>query len=260
MFLISKAKKLLHDLKGLNNIKGEFECPVCNTAKIGMDSLPMHYFIEFQKYGFVHNIFLGETINLQHYSCKKCGSSDRDRLYALYFKKYLAGKENINLLDIAPAGSLEAFLRGQPNVSYRSMDLLMENVDDRVDITDMKIYKNDQFDFFICSHVLEHIPDDKKAMQELYRILKPGGKGIAMVPINLGLTITMEDPSCTDIPTRWKLYGQHDHVRMYAKIDFVKRLNAAGFQVEALDINYFGADSFSRAAIYPTSVLYIVHK
>jgi hypothetical protein len=97
-------------------------------------------------------------------------------------------------------------------------------------------------------------------MKELYRILKPGGKGIAMVPINLGLAQTMEDPFCADIPTRWKLYGQHDHVRMYSKNDFISRLENVGFKVERLDVNFFGKDSFFKAAIYPTSVLYIVNK
>jgi SAM-dependent methyltransferase len=258
--MISKVRKLLNNLKSLNNTKGDFECPVCDSTGVDMNPLPMHYFSEFQKHGFVHNIFLSETINFLHYSCKKCGSSDRDRLYALFLRKYLKNKNNIRLLDIAPAESLGAFLRSQSNVNYRSMDLLMENVDDHADITDMKIYKDGQFDFFICSHVLEHIPDDKKAMMELYRILKPGGKGIAMVPVNLGLSQTIEDPSCTDIPTRWKLYGQHDHVRMYSKEDFITRLRNVGFVVECLDENYFGSECFFKAAIYPTSVLYIVSK
>jgi SAM-dependent methyltransferase len=260
MFLITETKKFLHGLRKRKNIVGEFECSVCQATRVGMDPLPMYYFGKYQKYGFIHNIFLTETINFQYYSCKNCGSSDRDRLYALYFKKYLVDKENINLLDIAPAGPLETFLRGQSNITYRSMDLMMENVDDKVDITNMKIYKDGQFDFFICSHVLEHIPDDIKAMEELYRILKSGGKGIAMVPINLGLDSTMEDPTCTDIPARWKLFGQHDHVRMYAKNDFINRLADVGFGIEMLDIGYFGSNIFAKTAIYPTSVLYIVTK
>ena len=77
-------------------------------------------------------------------------------------------------------------------------------------------YSEGQFDVFICSHVLEHIPDDRKAMQELYRILKPRGYGIAMVPINLKVEMTLEDPSL-QIPSRWKYFAQDDHVRMYAK-------------------------------------------
>lgn len=260
MTMISRVKNLIFGQRKFDGTKGNFECSVCNSIDVGMDPFPMHYFIEFQKYGFVHNIFLGETINFQHYSCKKCGASDRDRLYALYFKRYLIGKKNINFLDIAPAGSLEMFLRNQSNITYRSMDLMMENVDDKVDITDMRMYEDGRFDFLICSHVLEHIPDDIKAMRELYRILAKEGSGIVMVPINLGLLKTMEDPNCLDIPTRWRLFGQDDHIRMYSKEDFIKRLESVGFKVQQLGIEYFGIDTFRKAAIYPTSVLYIVNK
>ncbi len=225
-----------------------------------MDPLPVYYLTESHKYGFIHNIFFTETINYAHYSCKNCGAPDRDRLHALYLRRYLKNKKKISLLDIAPAQALQTFIRKQTNVIYRSMDLMMNNVDDHLDITNMHLYKDGQFDFFICSHVLEHIPDDIKAMQELYRIVKPGGEGITMVPINLQVEKTLEDPNCTDIPTRWKLFGQDDHVRMYAKEDFINRLRSVGFKVNLYDINYFGADVFERNAIFPTSVLYIVSK
>ena len=225
-----------------------------------MDPFPVYYFSESHKYGFIHNVFYTETVNFKHYSCRKCGALDRERLYALYLEEYLMGKTNVNLLDIAPSKALTSLIRKQSNVRYRSMDLMMDGVDDKLDITDMNLYREDQFDFFICSHVLEHIPDDIQAMLELYRILKKGGKGIVMVPINLQLEKTMEDPSCTDIPTRWKLYGQEDHVRMYAKSDFIHRLKNCGFNVELLGINHFGEEAFLKTAIYPTSVLYIVNK
>lgn len=239
---------------------GEFSCSVCGAVGVGMDPLPMYYFAQAQKYKFVHNIFFSETINFLHYSCKICSASDRDRLYALYLEDYFKNRNLINLLDIAPAFMLRSYIRKHSNVNYRSMDLMMDGVDDKLDITDMYTYKENQFDFFICSHVLEHIPNDIKAMSELHRVLKPGGKGIAMVPINLQLAETMEDPECTDIPTRWHLYGQDDHIRMYAKNNFIARLKSVGFTVEELDINYFGAELFKKFAIYPSSVLYIVSK
>ena len=73
----------------------------------------------------------------------------------------------------------------------------MENVDDKVDITDMTIYPDNHFDFFICSHMLEHVFDDRKALRELYRILKWGGQGILVVPIVLSIDEIDEDPSVT---------------------------------------------------------------
>lgn len=235
-----------------------FYCTVCDTNAV-MNPFPVHFLKEMQKYGFIHNIFYSESLNLEHYGCTNCGANDRDRLLALYLKNYLSNTE-VHLLDLAPSAPLASFIKRQKGVHYRSMDLYMEHVDDQFDICDMNGYKNEQFDFFICSHILEHIPDDIQAMKELYRVLKKGGTGIAMVPINLQVEKTLEDPSCTDIPTRWKLYGQDDHIRMYAKQDFISRLESVGFKVELLGVNEFSEKAFTHSAIYPNSVLYLVHK
>ncbi len=237
----------------------EFVCPICNQET---DMLPLHpmYFAKMLEHRCIHNIFLLETINLEHYKCANCGASDRDRLYALYLKEHLAKLKHIDILDVAPAAQLTGFIRQYPQVAYRSTDLSMEGVNDLQDLTNMHLYKEQQFDFFICSHVLEHIPDDKKAISELYRVLKKGGKGIVMVPMNLGVEVTLEDPSITDVATRWKLFGQDDHIRMYAKADFIDRLGEAGFTVNQFGVDYFGADTFSKAAIFAGSVLYIVTK
>lgn len=263
--MINELRKIKRILSGANSKTendqiSKFDCPVCKSSNEIMHPLSMHYFIEMQKYGCVHNIFYTETINFGHYTCSVCGASDRDRLYALFLDDYFKKNNAVKLLDIAPAGSLKTFIKRYAGVAYRSMDLYMDDVDDKLDITDMHLYKDEQFDFFICSHVLEHIPDDKKAMSELYRVLKRGGKGIAMVPINLLSEKTLEDPSCTDIPARWKYFGQDDHIRAYEKKDFINRLKSVGFTVQLLDINYFGEDAFARNAIFPSSVLYIVSK
>ena len=256
-------KNILFD-KGLPKVDdtaGSLNCPVCGAAGVKMYPLPAYYFVQSHKYQFVHNPFFSETINFEHYNCARCGASDRDRLYALYLKEYFKSTTSeIKLLDIAPAPSLRSFIEKFPNVAYRSMDLMMDDVDDKLDITDMHSYNAEQFDVFICSHVLEHIPDDVKAMKELYRILKKGGKGIVMVPINLQLEQTMEDPECTDVGLRWKYFGQDDHVRMYAKKDFINRLSSVGFTVQQLDKNYFSEAEFDQNGIFPTSVLYIVTK
>lgn len=258
---LRKIKRRLYKVIGKPTYqKGIFSCPVCKRSNVAMNPLSMFYFTEMQKYGCIHNIFYTETINFGNYTCSACGASDRARLYALYLDSYLKSNSSVKLLDIAPAASLRAFIKSYPGVSYRSMDLYMDDVDDKIDITDMHLYSEEQFDFLICSHVLEHIPDDRKAMAELYRVLKKGGKGIVMVPINLLAEKTLEDPSCTDIPTRWKYFGQDDHIRAYAKQDFIDRLKSTGFEIELLDINYFGEDVFSGNAIFPSSVLYIVSK
>jgi len=134
------------------------------------------------------------------------------------------------------------------------------DVDDRVDLTAMPGYADNSVDIFLCSHVLEHIPEDRKAMRELYRILKPGGFGVVLVPLVIGIEETHEDPSIDTIALRWKYFGMGDHVRQYGRRDFVKRLAAAGFRVEQLGIDHFGAETFRRAGIADNSVLYVVHK
>jgi len=190
-----------------------------------------------------------------------CDASDRDRLYALYFQKVMAHHDTPEtVLDIAPKTSLTRFLKRRANVVVRTADLFMDGVDDKVDVTDMHVYSDGQFDVFICSHVLEHVDDDRAAMRELFRVLKPGGWGIAMVPIALGLTEIHEDPSLKDTASRWKYFGQGDHVRMYSKSGFVERLTSVGFSVDQLGASFFGDDAFARHAIHPRSVLYVVRK
>jgi dTDP-4-amino-4,6-dideoxygalactose transaminase len=136
----------------------------------------------------------------------------------------------------------------------------MTHVDDRVDITSMECYADNSFDAFICSHVLEHVQDDQKAMAELFRILKPGGWGIAMVPICLSLQEIREDPTKRSPDERTKYFGQHDHVRVYSREGFLRRLTAVGFEVRQSRPDQFTSQDLTRCGISPSSVLYVVEK
>jgi SAM-dependent methyltransferase len=169
------------------------------------------------------------------------------------------------MVDFAPSEALSAFIRrliksSGKDVRYRTADLLAENVDDQVDIADLRSYENDQFDFFICSHVLEHVPDDRKALRELYRILKPGGRGILMVPIILSIDEIDEDPEVKDEGERWRRFGQFDHVRLYSKRGFLARVRHAGFAINELGKEFFDEELFRRTGISSQSVLYVVEK
>ena len=124
----------------------------------------------------------------------------------------------------------------------------------------MHIYREHQFDFFICSHVLEHVKDDRSALRELYRILRQGGRGILMVPIDLSVERIDEDPNCSDPAERWRRFGQGDHVRKYSKQGFIDRIVEAGFELEQLGVQEFGIEQFVIHGIAPQSVLYIVRK
>jgi SAM-dependent methyltransferase len=236
-------------------------CSVCGNQNAVFAPLPAYYYEMLDKYGYIHAFFRSETMNRMQYSCTDCGAADRDRLYALYVREFVEqGGELRDILDVAPSKPFTAFLKHMGAVNYRSADLLAESADDRVDIQKMPGYADGQFRIFICSHVLEHVPDDSAAMRELYRVLAPGGWGICMVPINLELSDVYENPAIVDEAGRWKHFGQNDHVRLYSKAGFVSRLEGAGFRVMQLGIEHFGEECFRRHGIHVRSVLYIACK
>lgn len=238
-----------------------FDCPVCGARRVHFRPPPLYAINRLNQHQHVYSIFQYETANIEHYFCTRCSASDRDRLYALYARQMLARNTgNLSLLEIAPVPALTQFLRTFPRVRVRTADLYSKGVDDKIDITNMRLYPDGHFDAFICSHVLEHVADDIAAMKELHRVLKEGGWGIAMVPIHLGLTEILEDPSVTDEAGRWKHFGQGDHVRIYTKRGFVERLASAGFHVQQLDRAFFGSEVLSAHGICPRSVLYVVTK
>lgn len=137
------------------------------------------------------------------------------------------------LLQIAPNGPerlLAQFIQTVKSIDYLSGDLSNPLAMVNMDITDIH-YPDNSFDVILCSHVLEHVPEDRKAMAELFRVLTPGGWAILQVPITAEQTF--EDASVIDPLERDRLFGQFDHVRRYGR-DFRDRLESAGFIVEVL--------------------------
>jgi SAM-dependent methyltransferase len=168
---------------------------------------------------------------LRNAMCPVCGSSDRIRLLYLFLKtKTNLFIQPIKLLHLAPEKPLMDIFFKQRNIDYLTADLNPENVMEKMDITDIQYPKN-TFDAIMCNHVLEHIPDDRKAMSELFRVLKPGGWAILQVPVSMILEATYEDFTVTSPQEREKHFGQKDHVRIYA-MDYTQRLKEAGFKVE----------------------------
>lgn len=241
-----------------------FFCPVCEERVPGFSPLPDFYFQELEEHGSDLHISDGETCNFKAYQCPHCGATDRDRLYALYLANRLpstaAQQASFCLLEIAPAAPLSKHIKRKYRIRYRTADFFQKHVDDRVDITRMGCYADASFDAFICSHVLEHVNDDRKAMAELWRVLKPGGWGIAMVPILLTLHEIREDPTKTTPAERWKYFGQGDHVRLYSRDGFARRLREAGFVVRQFGRDFFKAEQMARCGLSATSVLYVVEK
>jgi SAM-dependent methyltransferase len=162
--------------------------------------------------------------------CPVCGALERHRLVWLYFQSRtnLFDGRPKKMLHVAPEPQLSLLFRKAKYLEYLSADLDDPGAMVKMDITDIK-YPDNFFDVIYCSHVLEHVPDDRKAMAEFYRILKPGGWAILQVPITADRTF--EDPTVTAPADRERLFGQFDHVRRYGP-DYGERLVAAGFSVK----------------------------
>lgn len=202
-----------------------FKCPICNSHLRKLDPFGLKFPVLTEK----NVIGGGYRLNAQ---CPICHSSDRERLLYLYLLKktnFFTEKAK-KVLHVAPEGGLSRIIKTRSNIDYVTADISANNVMVRMDITKIQ-YSAETFDVIICNHVLEHIIDDGKAMSELYRVLKPGGWGILQVPISLSLDKTYEDFSVTDPSERETVFGQFDHVRIYA-MDYVDRLKKSGFEVD----------------------------
>jgi len=237
-------------------------CPVCDRRGVNFLPLSNHFRDQAIKYGYKY-FGTGETLALDTYFCSQCNASDRERFYAYWINKQIQAdffQKGARLLHFAPEASLSKKLRELTLFNYQTADYMMEGVDYKVDITKMPEIDSEMFDFFICSHVLEHVDSDDKAIQELYRITKTGGCGILMAPISTSLVNTLEDPTKTSEADRWKHFGQNDHLRLYAHRDYVKKIKLHGFIVDELGVNYFGKEIFNQLGLKETSILYIVRK
>lgn len=161
-------------------------------------------------------------------------SLERHRLLWLYLKNetdfFTANKK---VLHFAPEQAFFKRFKSMDNLEYLTTDLNSPLADVEADICNLP-FKDDEFDIILCNHVLEHIPDDTKAMQELYRVLKPGGMGIFQIPQDLSRETTFEDDSITDKKERAKIFGQYDHVRVYGR-DYFDKLRSIGFKVDEVD-------------------------
>ena len=235
------------------------QCPVCTRRVPNFLPLPNAYFDVLQRLNVAWSLEDFETLNVGQYSCPHCAASDRDRLYALWVRCLLERTPNapLRVLDIAPAPALSQFLRAQPGVVYRSADLRPGMACDTVDICAMPGYADGAFDLVVCSHVLEHVPDDAAAIRELHRVLAAGGSAILMVPILSTASRTDEDPALADVAQRWARFGQDDHVRMYARDDFLARLAAGGFTVHGYGAEDFGSALLRQCGVTVQSRLYI---
>lgn len=176
----------------------------------------------FLPYGYGHqrsNVLAPGTLSLE-----------RHRLLWLYLQNetdFFTAPHKV--LHFAPEQAFYKRFRQMKNLEYTTTDLYSPLADVKADICNLP-FENDSYDIILCNHVLEHIPDDTRAMQELYRVMKPGGVGIFQIPQDLSRATTFEDDSITDAKERARIFGQYDHVRVYGR-DYFDKLRSIGFRV-----------------------------
>jgi SAM-dependent methyltransferase len=176
--------------------------------------------------------------------CPGTLSLERHRLLWLYLDNETnILKSNLKVLHVAPEQIFFKKFKKFNHWNYLTFDINSPIADIKGDLKSMK-FKDESFDLVICNHVLEHIEDDKMALEEIYRVLNINGIAILQVPINVNREKTFEDSKITSQYDREKYFGQYDHVREYG-IDYKERIEQVGFQVEM--INY--SDNFSEEMI-----------
>jgi SAM-dependent methyltransferase len=232
-----------------------YECPFCG-----------HRFRRMIPRGLKHGVLFDKRVVgggwRRDAFCPGCSSYDRERLVYLYLKnKTSALTAASKILHIAPERVLEKLFRKVPGIDYTTGDLFSKVVDVKLDVTAIQ-FPDDAFDLTLCNHVMEHVPDDRRAMREIFRTLKPGGMAIIQTPVSTVLQTT--DEELADIPEaeRIRRFGQRDHCRIYAQ-DYVQRLSSSGFAVETFrwkdEPEKFGGVE-NKYALNPEEVVFVCRK
>lgn len=191
------------------------ECPVCGRR-----------FRKFMPYGY--------TVQRENALCPSCLALERHRLLWLYLKNETGFfTETARMLHVAPEYCFIKRFGRLPNLDYVTADLESPLAKVKMDIQAIP-FGDATFDIIFCNHILEHVPDDRLAMREMYRVMRPGGWGIVLSPVNPQRETTYEDPSIIDPVERERHFGQKDHVRDYG-LDFGQRLSEAGFRMQEID-------------------------
>lgn len=232
-------------LLGLLYVGRGRECPVCGTKRR-----------KFLPYGYV--------ISRDNALCPNCLSLERHRLLWLWLQRESdLFEQRPRLLHVAPEVCLMRHLRrtyagGGNEADYVTADLESPLADLHFDIQQIPL-ADESFDVVFCNHIMEHVEDDLRAMRELYRVMRRGGWGVILSPVELDRATTFEDDSITDEAERTRIFGQYDHRRVYGR-DYADRLREAGFEVEDLDYAAtLAPDERTRFAL-PSDHLYIVRK
>lgn len=219
------------------------ECPVCGCRRR-----------KFLPYGYV--------TSRENALCTRCLALERHRLIWLWIERetdLLSYPKK--MLHIAPEVALMRKFKHAYAANrdlYTTADLESPLATLHFDVQQIPL-PDSSFDVIICNHLLEHVESDHQALCELYRIMRHGGWGIILSPIDESRETTFEDDSITDEAERTRIFGQYDHRRIYGR-DYADRLRQAGFEVEVID--YAAQLSPAERTLYALTneKLYIVRK
>ncbi len=217
------------------------ECPICGCKRR-----------RFLPYGYV--------TSRENALCPRCLSLERHRLLWLYLQRETTLlSSQPTLLHIAPEVSLmhhfKRIYRKFPE-RYITADLESPLAKVHFDVQNIP-FEDGSTDVIICNHLLEHVEDDALAMRELHRVLRSGGWGILLSPVEYDRATTFEDDTITDAAERTRIFGQYDHRRIYGR-DYAQRLRDAGFEVEEIDyINQLAPGEAEKYALM-REIIYLV--
>lgn len=199
------------------------------VIRTGADAFLREKFVECNLCGWSGRLFYPNTgpgYNEPRSMCPGCLASDRYRsLFELLRLQTSAFEPGSRVVEVAPLRSLEKIFLSQPQLDYTSFDIERHAME-RGDVTSMR-YGDDSVDWFICYHVLEHIPDEKAALSEIHRVLRPGGSALFQVPIDWAAPATREYPAPDPRDV--------GHVRRHGR-DFGKRIADRGFEVVQVEL------------------------
>ncbi|MDO5510002.1 MAG: methyltransferase domain-containing protein [Weeksellaceae bacterium] len=187
-------------------------------------------------------------------------SLERHRLLWLYLQNETNFfTDSLSVLHIAPEQCFVHRFKKLKHHNYVTADIESPLADVKADITNLP-FDNQTFDVVLCNHVLEHVVEDSKAMEEIYRVMKNGAWAVLQIPLYANQAETYEDFSITDPEERRKHFGQYDHVRKYG-MDYFRRLQEAGFRVEKVQYaQSLSEDEIRKYSVVADEIIPVVFK
>lgn len=243
VLFLDKQEFWLADIDIYNrNPKGDKICPICENK---------------------FKLFLPTGVRVRFNAvCPYCGSLERHRMYWMQWKNVnLLDNKKMKILHFAPERCFLDKIKKMDYVEYYPVDIdpKVYGIKDKVDITDIQ-YEDNIFDVIICNHVLEHIPDERKALSELKRVLKTEGIAFLSVPLRESMEVTLEEEKYNTPELREKYYGQADHVRAYGR-DYINHLKLAGFDAKKFLVSEsYTVEEIEKYGLKKNESMYICRK